>query len=107
MLREARLILPIRDNDGFGLALVKRALEVELAERFGGFTLITSGRGGWMNGENSFSRNATTETVWIFDVAVEDDPLQPELFAIARKLKIDARQDAIYLRLPSGVVHFV
>ena len=108
-LREARIILPTTDNNGNTLEHVKRALEMELAKTFGGYTIIMTGRGGWMDphNDNSFARHAITEAIWIIDVAVEDGPLQLELFIIARNLKIAARQDAIYLRLPNGEVHFV
>ena len=108
MRREARIILPCFDNKGTSLENVKRVLEIKLAQEVGGYTLITSGRGSWMNGEDTFLRQVVTETVWVFDIAVHDNAGNNEaLRCIAVALKDDAKQDAIYLRLPNGEVHFV
>ena len=104
MLREARIILPMRDNAGEPLYRVKDALARELGAAFGGYTLLTSGHGSWNNAKGG----EVSEYIWIFDVAAADNTFNDELLTqIAASLKISARQDAIYLRLPSGEVHFV
>ncbi len=99
-MREARLILPERDNDGNSLTGVHEALQDRLCDAFGGFTL-TYGKGGWKNDAGLLFR----EAVYIYDVAVKD--AGAGLRQIAQDLRVAARQEAVYLRLPTGDVVFV
>jgi hypothetical protein len=102
-MREARINLPVADNEGRSLARVAEALEARLAHAFGGFT-ATAGRGAWINAEGRLF----AEPVTVYDVAIdeEDDDEAEKLLRIAQWLKAEARQEAVYVRLPSGRVHF-
>ena len=102
-MREARIILPEDDNAGASLNAVHKKLESRLCDAFGGFSR-TSGVGGWNNQHGT----TFTETVRIYDIACENS-LQSchALLALARWLRAEARQEAIYLRQPGGEVQFV
>jgi len=114
-IREARIILPLRDNDGVELIEAKDGLEVKLMELCGGFTRAT-GVGGWdPNASKSRSASAKaqpleilTEKVWIYDVACSNvQQNYANLTKIAVWLRDIARQQSVYLRLPSGDVTFI
>jgi len=114
-IREARIILPLRDNDGVELIEAKDGLEVKLIELCGGFTRAI-GFGGWdSNAPKSRSPSSNpkpleihTEEVWIYDVACSNIQQNYEnLTKIAVWLRGSARQQSIYLRLPSGDVTFI
>lgn len=62
-MREARFILPNRDNGGIDLGLVHRALRYHLAQEFGGYT-TQAGTGGWLH-----NGALLDEPVTIYDVA--------------------------------------
>lgn len=103
MLREARINLPVVDNTGKLVDTVRDQLARALAESFGGFTL-THGRGGWINADGRLF----DKPVYVFDVAADDsEDSEMKLAAIANWLKHAARQDAIYVRYPSGRVQIV
>jgi len=113
-IREARIILPHRDNDGVELIEEKNGLEVKLIELCGGFTRAT-GYGGWdSNAPKGRSSKATkpleilTEEVWIYDVAcTNSEQNDVNLTDVAVWLRNIARQQSVYLRLPNGNVTFI
>jgi hypothetical protein len=80
-----------------------RRLEVMLCERFGGFTRLDA-FGGWRHAGRTFR-----EPMLVYDVALNSDMLDAvsELRSTAATAKRYLRQEAIYLRLPSGDVEFV
>ena len=102
-MQEARIILPLSDNDGEALETVHDSLTEKLADIFGGFTRH-NGIGGWRSPNGAMYR----EAVALYDVACE--PSLDNLFKLrqlAQWLKGAARQQAIYLRMPTGHVEFV
>lgn len=98
-MREARIILPVVDG---GLDVLNSCM-TELAEAFGGFTLLT-GVGGWIkDGEVVEDDNA------IFDIACDEnkDWTFDRLLQIATKHANLLKQDAVYIRYPDGCVEIV
>jgi hypothetical protein len=119
MIREARIILPVLDNEGQSVAAAHKHLRELLAKRFGGFTAI-SGHGGWVDTGGEL----VAEDVTIYDVAVDDENAEKLggyedqnlarsyadgiLQAIARIACIEARQVCVYYREPfTGQVSFI
>jgi hypothetical protein len=101
-LREARIILPVQDNDGHPLAGIHAVLQSRLIEAFGGYTAIDC-RGGWQSPNGTLHNDPGTA----YDIACADDPsTEATLRALAHLLLIGTLQEAIYLRLPSGAVEF-
>lgn len=104
-MREARIILPVVGNNGEDISQAHEALEVELAQCFGGYT-VYEGRGGWVTPEGDLQR----EDVRIYDVAMSGDNgsgYWSNLENIAMRTKLRAGQRSIYVRGPDGVVRFV
>jgi hypothetical protein len=99
-MREARIILPHNSK----ILSVHEWLRRTLVDEFGGYTW-TSGTGAWCDERGE----VVQEPVWIYDVAVPDCSLltHSRLHKIAETAAILARQDCVYLRLPSGEVRFV
>jgi hypothetical protein len=101
--REARIILPVYDNDGVDLAAVHTDLKRHVCEAFGGYT-ATPSLGGWLSPTGKIHE----EPGVAYDIACEDTAkARSELREIAFWLAVGARQECIYLRLPSGRVEFV
>ncbi len=111
MLKEARIILPVLDNDGNDLGHVHAALVADLEREFGGLT-IHDAQGSW---------EGQREAVTIYDIAVPwpdrhhtahwdatkcDDTLGT-LLELSSEACFAARQECVYLRLPNGAVAFV
>jgi len=103
-MREARIILPVNDNDGESLAKVHEALQETLCEYFGGYTR-TDGVGGWKNNTGEIVR----DRIAIYNVAIDDAGLcgGSRLLIIAAGLLQAANQDAIYYRGPDGIVEIL
>lgn len=102
-MREARIICPERDNSGSDLEVVRLSLARKLCDTFGGCT-VSDGQGSWISASGALYR----EPVKLFDVACEPTKeARIALRRIAQTLKHDARQEAVYLRLPDGTVEFV
>lgn len=103
-LQEARLIVPDQE-DIHASARVIRETRSALIREFGGFTSFRIA-GGWADatGREYFEGGTA------FDVAVNLDntgAAEKTLYALARKIAVDANQQAVYLRYPSGLVEFV
>lgn len=104
MKREARIIAPILDNDGQPVTEALQSLERRLVQSFGGFTRMQHGTGGWAD-----KGRVQVEGVIVYDVAVEttDRTHRTALHSIANLLRMEAKQQAVYLRYPSGEVELV
>lgn len=100
-MREARLILPNRDNDGNTLAQCHAYLKGALIGAFGGYT-ATPSQGGWKGPDGRIYEEAGTA----YDVAVADG-CESYLRELAGNIGRMARQEAVYLRQPNGVVEIV
>lgn len=102
-MKEARLIVPVHYNDGTEANGPNVMVQDWLVGVFGGFTL-TEGKGGWRDPKG----NTVTEPVNVYDVAMADNAEAiSHLFEIARKVKNVMEQQAVYVRLPNGLVQFV
>lgn len=102
-MREARMILPRKDNNGGSLTMVHAGLKRAICEAFGGFTAL-SVEGGWKDD----SGNLYVEEGVAYDIACEtSEENENKLLTLAAKAAKDARQICVYLRLPSGEVRFV
>ena len=102
-MKEARLIVPMQNNHGQSLSQLALQVQKRLAETFGGFTL-TEGYGGWI----SPTGKVHYEPVLVFDIAMDSKVSNIEaLTSIAAKVAKEAEQEAVYVRLPGGSVHFV
>lgn len=104
-MREARIILPVLDNNGATLAHVHTGLKRSLCEAFGGYTALAS-QGGWLD---SATGRLYEEAGIAYDVAVNpiDATHGRRLRAIAAHAAREASQVCVYLRLPNGDVEFV
>lgn len=102
-MKEARLICPVRDNNGLGLWQLHGLLEDKLVEAFGGATHTLS-RGLWKDG----SGKLYNKQVILYDIAAEDRAESVrKLVGIARWLCKAARQHSVYVRLFDGRVLLV
>ena len=103
-MREARIILPLLDNNGASLAHVHSGLKRALCEAFGGYTALLS-HGGWIDSE---SGKLYEEAGIAYDVAAQEGAdTREKLYAIASHVARDAAQVCVYVRLPNGEVIFV
>jgi hypothetical protein len=101
-MKEARIIMPVFDNDGGSLDVVHRWLKNQLANTFGGYTTLPA-LGGWSN-----EGNAQEERVIAYDVAMPDVPANHRLVErIATELLDRGKQQAIYVRFPGGEVKLI
>jgi len=101
---EARIYCPLTDNDGNDLSKIQKHLASIFGDKFGGFTQ-TNVRGFWRGDHGKDYEQEMLE----FEVAVNvgREATVTDLMDIAKWLKIAAKQEAVYLRLPDGKVHFV
>lgn len=103
-MREARVILPMYDNDGHSLEHVHTYLKQQLCLAFGGYTAIKS-FGGWMDRKTG---KLYEEEGTAYDIACDDTQVTKDvLLGLAQILINLASQEAIYLRLPNGDVQIV
>jgi hypothetical protein len=103
-LREARIIIPLKTNDGVSLGDEIRWLGKRLTMKFGGYTQFTLAKGGW-EGDNG---KWIEELVQVFDVAVPDTEASCKyLTMLCKWLRRTCYQESIYLRLPTGEVLLV
>lgn len=99
---EARIIIPVFDNDGVLCNGVAANLRSRLIDQFGGYT-ETEAFGGYWEGIRLQS-----ERVRVFDIACDGGvETYSTLIALASWLAREARQDCIYLRMTSGIVYLV
>jgi hypothetical protein len=103
--QEARIIAPQRHNDGTALhPNLLASFESALCHHFGGFTRA-EGFGGWFDQEHN---RVVREAVYVYDIACDlSADTAVKLKHLAVNLLRDARQQAVYLRYPSGYVEFV
>lgn len=98
-MREARIIVPNKPEHHH----VARELRHKLAHSFGGYT-ETIGYGGWVDPRGEL----IAEAVIVYDVAMADTAENvTAIRALADHVRVAARQQAVYLRLPSGNVEFI
>ena len=102
-MREAQIILPLADNNGAAYPDVLDALEQRLIRTFNGFTYAPA-TGAWVGPHNKLYR----EAVRVYSIAMEDTRANAAaLRSIANLTRMEARQEAVYIRLPDGEVEFV
>lgn len=99
-MREALIILPIQGNDGTDLSAAHAALAKDICRTFGGAT-ISEARGMWIDPTGRLF----DEPVRQYAVACEDNAASvAALRGMADGIGRVARQQSMYLRLPSGDV---
>lgn len=102
-MREARIILPVLDNEGRSLAPVHEMLTVDLIEAFGGVTCVDC-MGAWQDHNGNVHREAGVA----YDVAMEPCTANDlRLVEIAIGAGRSARQLAMYVRLADGRVEII
>ena len=102
-LREAAIIVPVCDNEGFSLAGIHGELQRALIGTFGGYTCL-SGVGGWKR----VTGEIQTEKVFVYVVAVEETlKVRQDLEYIAKAFRRIAGQQAVYVRYAQGDVVLV
>ena len=103
-MKEAKLIMPLVDNDGRSLAGLHKRLRSALAAEFGGYTMV-GGLGGWV----AEGRGAPVEEpVAIYAIAMYTGMSRGQaLRQIALKFGREAGQECVYIRYNSGKVKFV
>lgn len=103
--REARIILPLHDNEGVPLMAEHRAFGMRVAKAFGGFTAMPI-QGGYAN--DNHPDGVQIEPGAQYTIACPDTPESVEaLYAIAKDLLVSCRQKEVYLRLPNGDVEII
>lgn len=103
ILREARILCPLRNNSGETIPHVAAALCEHLALHFGGYT-GTQAHGGFIHPNGNFQ----AEPMAVFDVAIEDTAENADkLRTIAQFIAVDADQVSVYIRHANGVVELV
>lgn len=101
-MREASIILPLRDNNGARVDAAHLALQRELAESFGGFTYAPV-NGAWLDSGRLY-RDRSRE----YRVAADwNDGLRQRLRLLAESAGRKARQLAVYVRDDRGAVSIV
>lgn len=102
-MKEARLIVPVRGNNGEDLAETHVFVVERLIQHFHGFT-VSPGAGQFINKDGEI----VADEVRVYDVAGEDTPDNlRRLEAIARYVAFTADQESIYLRNFSGDVRLI
>lgn len=103
--REARIILPLCDNEGTPLEAEHMAFSMRVARTFGGFTVLRS-YGGYAN--DNHPDGVQIEPGAQYTIACPDTPESVEaLYAITKDLLVSCRQKEVYLRLPNGDVELI
>lgn len=92
-MRIAQINLPILDNNGAGINAVHDALQLDLCNFFGGFTVF-EGRGAWVDNGKLYQ-----EPVMVYQVAFDPnaDGVADLLRAIARDYGKAGKQIAMFL----------
>lgn len=102
-MREARIILPINDNNGNSLSFLHKSLAGELCRHFGGAT-ATQSNGMWIADNGKLY----DEPGIAYDIAMEptrdNDAIMREIAVRFGRL---AEQEAMYLRLADGQVDII
>jgi hypothetical protein len=102
-MREARIILPVNDNEHHVLEEIHNKLRKMLCLSFGGYT-AQSVYGGWV----SDTGEVFEEPSIAYDVAMDPDPAKEEaLRNIAKQVGHEAKQLAMYVRHASGEVEIL
>lgn len=103
-MRNATLILPVRDNDGADLSALHAVLSLELCEAFGGFT-ARDVRGAWRDeSDGRVYQDESTE----YRIAADWNPAQRlALESIAARYCAEARQVCVYVEHANGAVSFI
>jgi len=102
-MREARIILPLADNDGKPVDTAHEYLKGRLCRLFGGFT-ATPVMGGWMDDSGRLYEDRSIA----YDVAMEDTYENArKVGSIAEIAGQMAKQLAMYVRLPNGNVQIL
>ena len=103
-MQEARIILPLRGNDGQLIDQSHTFLENALLRHWGGCT-ISNGLGLWKDSE---SGKVHREMVRIYDVAMESNPITRDVLkAVAIHACRMASQECVYVRHANHEVEFV
>lgn len=101
-MREASIILPLRDNAGAKVEAAHKALQEALIASFGGFSHRPVW-GAWQDGGTVY-RDRSRE----YTVAADWNPaLRVRLKRLARMAGVKARQVAMYVRDDTGEAHIL
>lgn len=101
-MREASIILPATNNDGYEIPYAHSALAHALLDLFGGFTEEPV-RGQWLDNGRVYSDESIRYTV----AATDTPDNRAKLEECARVTCADAEQICIYTRGFDGIVRFV
>jgi len=102
--KEARMILPLADNNGAPLSHVHAWLEGRLLAQFGGFT-VEPIKGAWR--DEATNRVYYDESLRYTIAAQWSDGLAQRLESIAYEAKLKAEQECIYVQHATGAVVYV
>lgn len=101
---EARIILPLRNNDGIMLNDLHMKVQEMLSKAFGGWT-STVGKGGWID---PVTKESQREDVVVYDVAVDQSFTTHVLLdTIAGIILTEGEQKTVYVRYPNGIVRLI
>lgn len=103
-MKEAKIILPTRDNHAAPLSDLHVNLRKELAETFGRYTARRA-YGGWVNDSGALIEEQVHEYVVTYDC--HNVTLDAKLIELATRYGKLAKQDAIYVRTASGRVAII
>lgn len=102
-MREARIILPLADNDGRPVEAAHDYLKARVCRLFGGFT-ANPVMGGWMDNDGRLYEDRSIA----YDVAMADTAENAKSVATIARIAGDmAKQLAVYTRLPDGSVDII
>lgn len=104
MLTEAKIILPVNDNNGDSLAAKAHDIQYQLLQAFGGYT-CTDAHGAWIDPNTG---NIYAEPTRVYTLAgVWDDAQVQTLRGIACEAADLMDQLCIYMQTPTHGVEFV
>jgi hypothetical protein len=102
IMREALIILPVKDNNGRSIASAHSNLATRLIDAFGGLT-TRAAQGAWVDHGKLYREDVTEYVVAYEPTAFNDETLRE----IAIHAGHEAKQLAIYTRFASGDVEII
>lgn len=100
-MKLAKLVVPVRDNEGRLLDLVHHSLRVDAIEKWGGFTAHNA-LGGWRRPDGL----TLNEPVMVYEIAMSMADVV-NFRSFVRDVAREARQDCVMMVTPNGDVEFV
>lgn len=102
-MKESVLKIPTHDNDGNALDSILESVLHDVCSQFGGFSLRQV-IGGWINEQGKLYRETVNDVVIAMVDNADNDR---KLLELAARVKIEAMQEAVYVKLASGTVKII